>query len=1224
MRKFSLFLLLFSAFLLSITFAQGQQINMQNGFFEQCAGSLLDSGGGPASYSDNENFTLTICPSTPGDVVGVDFLVFNLNTTNTATPPQNNQDRLIVYDGNSTAAPSLGTFTGNSLQGVFVSASPLNTTGCLTFRFISNNVGVGDFAGTITCETPCDRPTAVGSDNGPANRKICVGDVVNFDGSASYPGAGFVISEYLWDFGDGTTANTPVASHSWEVPGEYIVELYLVDNNGCASTNRISLQLLVATLPDWDPFPGNASICLGESVTWEVDPDEFEVTWTAGDPSQYTIVDDALLDIVGACFEFPLEITGFAPGQTLTDINDLFSIDIDIYHTFLFDLLIFIECPNGQSVTMHQQMQQPNGTNVGSNGTDLGAPGSQTCWNYGWTPDGTQTWSQAAGGFGGPNSLPAGDYMTLQPMSGLEGCDLNGTWTLSVCDLWGGDAGYLCGWGLTINPALIPDVTEFTPDIGSGSDSSFWAGPYIVNTSADGNNITVTPTELGVFNYTYTVINDHGCTHDSTITITVTPGPVADAGPDIVICDEEGQLEGSVSGLPQPDPTCTYTIQMFDTFGDGWNGFSVTILQNGVSIGTFTFPTGFQSTATFTVNHGASLQLNTVGGTFPQEVSYTILNSAGDVFFEDGGTQTTGTPILVGTNIFTGTADCQPGVPDYIFQWTPATGLSDPTIANPTVMVDQTTTYTLTVWEPGHPLCASSDEVTVSIPPEVDPGLDTEMTLCYNEPTFNMTDALDGTPVATGVWTNAAGNVVPVDFSPFDYPDGGTFVYTYTVTFQTCVKQAELTIIVLEAGNPDCCQTFANAGVDEVVCDLTTQLTALPVLGTGYWSGPAWVQFADVNNPTTTINAEAPGGVAELIWMDDNGFLCAETDTVQIVFSVPMSVEIFSLPASCPDTCNAVALAELVGGLGEMNFQWSQGENTNLPFNQMGLCAGPVTVDVEDEFGCSATSTITITELPRPAIQNIGSFAASCAGLCDGRVVVTAPDATTVSFDGGLTFNTVFEFDSLCPGIIQVEVRNDLNCPNFGTALIEEPMPVVANFNMAPSPTTWDNTTIQFNDLSYPEPLVYYSWVFDTLNILGTSNESNPTFTFPSNTAGTYTVSLYVENINGCSDYITFDMHIYETLALYIPNSFTPNDDGLNDLFKAYASNDQLKDFRMRVFDRFGELVFESEDINEGWNGGFVGSTYFVQNDVYVYHVEVTSTITQEKLEYKGHITIIR
>jgi len=795
MKGYSTTFVLFIVFLLSFSMVQGQQITMQNGFFEQCEGELLDSGAEGASYQNNENYTLTICPDVPGDVVGVDFFLFDLSPTNTMPSPQNNQDRLIVFDGDNASAPSLGTFVGTELQDVFISASTLNVSGCLTFRFISNNSGVGNFAGTIICETPCDRPTAVGSDDGPANRKICVGDVVNFDGSESYPGAGFVITEYLWDFGDGTTADTPIASHSWDVPGEYIVELYLIDNNGCASTNRITLQLLVATLPDWNSFPTSTTICLGESVVWEVDPDEFEMTWIAENLGQYSVVDNHLNDIVGACFEFSLGMAGFAPGQTLTNIYDLFSIDIDIYHTFLFDLLISIECPSGQSITMHQQMQQPNGTNVIANGTDLGLPGSQTCLNYGWTPGGTQTWSQAVGGLSGVlGSLPSGNYMSLQPMTGLVGCDLNGTWTLSVCDLWGGDAGYLCGWGLTINPALIPDITEFTPDIGSGSDSSFWAGPYIVDTSADGNNITVTPTETGVFDYTYTVINDHGCSHDSTITITVTGGLDVVTGPNIVVCDEVGQLETYVNGNLPPS-SCIFTIEMFDTFGDGWNGFGVTILQDGVSIGYFTFNSGLQSTATFIVNHGSTIQINTTSGLWNTEVYYYIYNSNGEIFFQDAGTNFSGTPILLGNNIFTGTAVCQPGELEYVFQWFPESGLSDPTISNPTVMVNQTTTYTVTVGIPDQPFCTGFGEVVVSVPLEVDPGLDTELTICSDTPDFNMTNALNGNPVNNGVWTDSL-SIVSEIFSPMDYPEGGTFVYTYTTMLDSCVKFSQLTINV--------------------------------------------------------------------------------------------------------------------------------------------------------------------------------------------------------------------------------------------------------------------------------------------------------------------------------------------------------------------------------------------------------------------------------------------
>jgi len=1241
MLKFKLALL--TICLLCFARVKGQDYPMTTGTITTCTGLFFDDGTG-GSYSTT-SYTFTICPDVPGNVIQVDFSAFSLWTS----PNPNSSDRLFIYDGPNVGSATLGSYTGNQLQGVQVTGTINNPTGCLTFVFQANPNGntQGIFPGweaIITCTTPCASPVSAAEITSPAPSGLeqsigsCIGDPITFSDAGSFAQPGFTIDSYIWNLGDGTFDSTTgsVVTHTYDEPGEYIVTLTVVDNNGCSSINLFPLQVLVSTIPIFNT-EFDSEICLGETVT--LNGSNIESTYWTSLPPQVVAGTTYLADGAGFSYSTSLTFDFFEPNAVLENCDDFLGFYVNMEHSYLGDLSMQLECPNGTVVNI---LNFPNG----GGGTFLGEPVDDPQdlpgqnvegigYTYTWTPTATNgninnqpnnqvTYVTTTGITVTNNIVPEGTYQPLGNLCNFVGCPLNGSWTFTITDNLAADNGYIFYWGIDFNPNYFPDVTTFTPVIGMNADSSYWTGPNITSVSTDGNVIVFTPDAVGQYEFTYFATNNFGCLQDTTVVITVVPGPEADAGPDIVICDEEGQLEGSVSGLPQPDPTCTYTIQMFDTFGDGWNGFSVTILQNSVSLGNFTIPFGANGNASFTVNHGSTIQINTTSGTWNSEVSYIIYNSAGDVFFEDYGTNTSATPILIGNNIFTGTADCQPGVPDYIFQWTPEEGLSDPTIANPTVMVDQTTTYTLTVWEPGHPLCASSDEVIVSIPPEVDPGLDTEITLCYNEPTFNLTETLDGTPVSTGVWTDAGGNNIPIDFSPFDYPNGGTFVYTYTTTFQSCVKQATLTITVIEAGNDQCCQTFANAGLDEVVCDLTTQLTALPVLGNGYWSGPDWVQFANENNPTTLVTATAPGGVAELIWMDDNGFLCTETDTVQIVFSIPMQVEIFSLPASCPDTCNAVALAELVGGLGEMNFQWSQGESTNLPFNQMGLCEGPVTVDVEDEFGCSATFTSIITELPRPSIQNIGSYAATCAGLCDGRVVVTSQDATSVSFDGGLSFNTVFDYDSLCPGIIQVEVRNDLNCPNFGTALIEEPLPVVANFNMAPSPTTWENTTVQFNDLSYPEPIVYYEWVFDTLNILGTSNEANPTYTFPVNTAGTYPVSLYVENINGCSDYISFDLHVYETLALYIPNSFTPNDDGLNDLFKAYASNDQLKDYRMTIFDRFGEKVFESEDINQGWNGGFVGSTYYVQNDVYVYQVEVTSTITQEKLEYKGHLTIIR
>ncbi|MBI3238018.1 MAG: hypothetical protein HYZ43_04095, partial [Flavobacteriia bacterium] len=148
--------------------AFGQQTNITFGpavsgqTFSTCNGFIIDSGGqGGPGYSNGETSIITICPGTPGDIVSVVFNLFALSTVDdNPLPNVSNLDYMDVYDGNSTSAPTLGTYSGNELQGVIIIATALNTSGCLTFRFRSNSTGTGMFSASASCETPCATPTA--------------------------------------------------------------------------------------------------------------------------------------------------------------------------------------------------------------------------------------------------------------------------------------------------------------------------------------------------------------------------------------------------------------------------------------------------------------------------------------------------------------------------------------------------------------------------------------------------------------------------------------------------------------------------------------------------------------------------------------------------------------------------------------------------------------------------------------------------------------------------------------------------------------------------------------------------------------------------------------------------------------------------------------------------------------------------------------------------------
>ena len=163
-----------------------------------------------------------------------------------------------VYDGPSTASPTLGTYTGNQLQGVVINATALNTSGCITLRFRSNTIGTGQFTASATCETPCATPFAGGIIAGGITTDstvTCVGTPINFTNFGSSAQMGFNIVEYKWDFMDGTQAFGQNVTHSFDTPGQYLVQLFVTDDNGCGNTNLIDLQVLVATIPTFIGFP---------------------------------------------------------------------------------------------------------------------------------------------------------------------------------------------------------------------------------------------------------------------------------------------------------------------------------------------------------------------------------------------------------------------------------------------------------------------------------------------------------------------------------------------------------------------------------------------------------------------------------------------------------------------------------------------------------------------------------------------------------------------------------------------------------------------------------------------------------------------------------------------------------------------------------------------------------------------------------------------------------
>ncbi|MCC6839575.1 MAG: gliding motility-associated C-terminal domain-containing protein [Flavobacteriales bacterium] len=1195
--------------------AFGQQFSIDSDSIITCSGVLEDTGGPMATYGNNENFTTTICASVPGDAISLNWIVFDLSQQ-----LPNPLDRIRIWDGENTSAPFLGEYTGTQLQGLVSSATIYNFSGCLTVQFTSNGGGMGNFAAGITCYTPCERPTAVAvmSEPGPP-AMVCVGEEITFDGTGSYAAAGFNIVEYNWEFDDGTTVDSPTATHSFAAPGEYMVQLNLVDDNGCVNSNVVDLQVLVSTTPSFAGTVESVETCLGATV--DLNAVVAPTTWTGMPEATYG--DGVYLpDDLGIPFNSELTFTQFESGQQLNTTDDLLSICANMEHSYMGDLVVQISCPNGQTAILHQQ--GGGGTFLGgANDNDGVVPTPGDCWQYCWSPTATLgTWANCAafgttpnvmsGGTPPGNALIPGTYSSVQPLSNLVGCPLNGTWTFTITDLWGADNGFLCDWSLNFNAAIIPDTSQFTPVLGSTIDSAGWSGPFLTPDPNEPLNALATPNGPGTYDYNFTVTDNFGCSYDTTIQITIAPIMEVDAGNEIGLCNDSLAMAGAITANGPPIG-CTWTLTMYDQLGDGWDGGgTVTITVAGVP-STYSLAFGTQQSVSIPVTSGSTVTVTYNAGWYNNENSFTLFNNAGGVVYASPANPPGGVA-------WTGTATCS-GPPPVGFVWTPATGLNDPGDPESMVWVTTPTMYYLAVYPTGHPECAVTDSVLVSPPPNLEPGEDAAITVCETWPVFLMTDSLGGTPATDGTWSNAQGPVAS-NFTPAANPPG-SYSFTYTVsTPEGCLATSQLDITVIPDTDPTCCG-IPDAGADNYSCNLTIELHATPGnTGVGEWSGPAGAMFANFQAPNTTVTMPAGGGGTHwFYWRENDGAYCNTVDSVQMTFTDTIIPTITTTDAVCYGYCDGTAQVDVAGGNTAVDFiyAWSSGTTTTSPDSVSGLCAGGYLLTLTDDNGCTASDSLFIDQPVLLEMDATVSLPVICSGDCDGQVLIEDAEAVAYSFDGGATWDTLPSLQDACEGLYHLRIRDAAGCLGVASIMVTGPPPVVAEFVWSPTPANVDDPVQYFHSTSTGAD--HYFW---NIGNMAYSTQPDTVYRFSEQVPGAYQVCLTAYNYNNCADTVCHEVIIEDVLEPYVPNAFTPNGDGHNDVFFISTNIPVITKFEMLIYDRWGQLIYRTEDPNAPWIGSRNNSGAILASGVYTYRIRYEIARTETERELFGHVSLLK
>jgi gliding motility-associated-like protein len=148
-----------------------------------------------------------------------------------------------------------------------------------------------------------------------------------------------------------------------------------------------------------------------------------------------------------------------------------------------------------------------------------------------------------------------------------------------------------------------------------------------------------------------------------------------------------------------------------------------------------------------------------------------------------------------------------------------------------------------------------------------------------------------------------------------------------------------------------------------------------------------------------------------------------------------------------------------------------------------------------------------------------------------------------------------------------------------------------------------------------------YSWDFGTGD---SSNEFSPIYSFPNEQAGIYMTCLEVLSEFGCRDTTCRQVVLENEYVFFAPTAFTPNNDGLNDVFKPIFQGFENSTYELQIFDRWGTKIFETNDTNEVWLGDVRGGSTYAENGSYSWKVKIKVELIADYHEYNGHVVLVR
>lgn len=527
------------------------------------------------------------------------------------------------------------------------------------------------------------------------------------------------------------------------------------------------------------------------------------------------------------------------------------------------------------------------------------------------------------------------------------------------------------------------------------------------------------------------------------------------------------------------------------------------------------------------------------------------------------------------------------------YSWDFGDGTPLETGTNPTHVYQTAGTYTITLVATNQDGCTHTRtrNITVYGLPLVEAGADQQ--LC---PYTTLT--LNGSGAQTYTWNNGG-----VNATPFIPTVDGKYIVTGTDA-NGCKNKDSLMITFLPA-------PVVSAGPDVTVCENTPVTFA----GTG-------ANTYDWTNGITNAQAYTPVvGTYTIVMHGYDASNCFGLDTVLLVVN-PLPVV-----SAGQDQIICTGAQATLSGSGANTYDWDNGVTDQVPFSPTSTLT--YTVTGTSAAGCENTDQVVVT------IEEPVHFAITTNSEtgCEPQIALLFNQSTgTPSVNTSWIFgdgNTMSSLNDTVSNLYQhqgcydvtVTSTTALGCvwsetyPDF---VCVYPNPVA---NFTPSPGVVSVIAPESHLINSSTGATQYIWDFGDGSEI--SNDLSPDHTFIVEPEQNFEVTLIAISEHGCVDSITKTILMEKGVILYVPNTFTPDGNQYNPLFLPIVTAGVDKNqYQLEVYNRWGELVFQSKNTDEGWDGTYKGIA--CPEGMYNWKIKYKTSSSDEKKEHVGHVNLIR